>query len=113
MSARFRKIEDRLPSTWTLLYKIACLDHNEFLRILPQINANMTEKDFRTVLGKPNNSIPLNVPDMTINLPTKCAARKREIYFELDKIAIKYKFKITMSKEFENDILNCNLKEVA
>jgi hypothetical protein len=73
----------------------------------------MTAKDIREVLGKTNNSIPLIVPDMTIDLSNKLTPRKREIYFELQAIAIKYKFSIKLSNTFEDEILHSDLKEVA
>lgn len=113
MSNRFRKYEDCLPSTWTLLYKLACLDHNVFLNILPKIHSNMTEKDLRIALGKPNNSISLQTPNMTIDLTKKCSTQKRKIYFELQEIAVKFHFSIKLSKEFENEVLNINLQKVA
>lgn len=110
---RLRKIEDRLPSAWTVLYDLACLDVNDFTKVLPIISNDMTAKDIREILGKTNNSVPLVVPDMTIDLSNKLTPRKREIYFELQAIAIKYKFSIKLSNTFENEILHCDLKEVA
>ena len=112
-SARFRKIENRLPSAWTVLYNLACLDKNDFDKVLPVISNDMTAKDIREALGKTNNSVPLFVPDMTINLSQKGSARKRLIYFEFESLAVKYNFTITLSKEFENEVLNSELKEVA
>jgi hypothetical protein len=53
------------------------------------------------------------VPDMTIDLSNKLTPRKREIYFELQAIAIKYKFSIKLSNTFEDEILHSDLKEVA
>lgn len=112
-SARFRKIEDRLPSTWTVLYNLACLDLNDFNKVMPIISSDMTAKNIREVLGTTNNSISLVVPDMTIDLSNKVTPRKREIYYELQALAIKYKFSIKLSKTFQDEILSCNLKEVA
>lgn len=112
-SARFRKIEDRLPSAWTVLYDLARLTNDEFIKVLPIISNDMTAKDIRKELGKVNNSVPLVVPDMTVNLSNKPTPRKREIYFELQQLAIKYKFTINLSKTFEDEVLHCDLKEVA
>jgi hypothetical protein len=112
-SVRFRKIEDRLPSAWTVLYNLACLKGDEYTKVLPIISNDMTAKDIRIALGKPSNSIPLSVPDMTINLSQKGSARKRKIYFDLEELAVKYNFKIIISKEFESEVMNCDIKEVA
>ena len=113
VSARFRKIEDRLPSAWTTIYNLSCLSNDEFNKVLPFIYNDMTAKDIREILGKTNNSVPLVVPDMTIDLSNKVTPRKREIYFELQALAIKYKFSIKLSNTFEDEILHCDLKEVA
>jgi hypothetical protein len=110
---RFRSIEDRLPSAWTVLYDLASLTNDEYKKVLPIISNDMTAKDIREVLGKTNNSVPLVVPDMTIDLSNKLTPRKREIYFELQQLAIKYKFTINLSKTFEDEVLHCDLKEVA
>lgn len=112
-SVRLRKVEDRLPSTWTVLYNLACLDLNDFNKVMPIISSDMTAKNIREVLGTTNNSISLVVPDMTIDLSNKVTPRKREIYFELQALAIKYKFSIKLSKTFQDEILDCDLKEVA
>lgn len=112
-SVRFRKIEDRLPSAWTVLYNLAMLDNDEFNTVLPLISNDMTARDIREALGTPNNSIPLDVPDMTISLSNKVTPLKRDIYFDLQKLAIKYNFHINLSKTFENEVINTNLKEVA
>ena len=112
-SARFRKIENRLPSAWTVLYDLSRLTNDEFIKVLPIISNDMTAKDIREALGKTNNSVPLVVPDMTIALSNKVTPRKREIYFELKELAIKYNFHINLSKTFENEIFTRNLKEVA
>ena len=113
VSARFRKIEDRLPSAWTTIYNLSCLTNDEFNKVLPFICNDMTAKDIREALGTPNKSIPLAVPDMTINLSNKLTPHKREIYFELEALAIKHKFSIKLSNTFEDEILHCDLKEVA
>jgi hypothetical protein len=113
-SLRFRKIEDRLPSTWTVLYSLACLDNHDFINVLPTIHKDMTAKDLREALGRPNNSIPLVVPDITIKFTDKGTSTKRTIYFDLQELAIKYNFTLTLSNEFESEVLNIiDLKEVA
>lgn len=111
-SARFRKIENRLPSAWTVLYDLSRLTNDEFVKVCPIISNDMTAKDIREVLGKTNNSVPLVVPDMTIYLSNKLTPHKRKIYFELQELAIKYNFHINLSKTFEDEILRCDLKEV-
>lgn len=113
-SLRFRKIEDRLPSTWTVLYSLACLDNHDFINVLPKIHKDMTAKDLREALGRPNNYIPLVVPDITIKFTNKGTSTKRAIYFDLEQLAIKYNFKVVTSHEFESEILsNLDLKKVA
>lgn len=112
-SARFRKIENRLPSAWTVLYDLARLNDDEFIKVLPIISNDMTAKDIRQELGKANNIVPLVVQDMTIDLSNKVTPRKCEIYFELQALATKYNFSIKLSKTFENELLNCEQKEVA
>jgi hypothetical protein len=113
VSTRFRKIAAHLPSTWTVLYKLACLDNATFNSIAPIISKDTTAKDIYRALGTQNMRMPLTVPDMTINLNNKGACRKREIYLELKELSIKLNFNIKLSKTFENEIFNTNLKEAA
>lgn len=103
-TTRLYRVKDRLPSTWTVVYDLSCLNDDEFIKVLPIISSTMTAKEIRDALNKTKSSSTPAIPEISINLSQKSTDKKRVILKEIEEIARELNFKVNLSKNFEVEL---------
>ena len=96
VSARFRPFVDRLPNTWTTIYKLSKLEPDQFARVAESLTPFSTSKEIDEQLGGAREARAPQVFDFKIALGLLDADSKAEVYESL--LAMKKQFKFEMSE---------------
>lgn len=96
-SSRFRPFVDRLPNTWTTIYKLAKLDNDQFVRISDYLSPFVTSKEIDEQMGVSRSAGPAQTYDFKIALGVLDGDSKAEVYEAL--LALKDRFKFSLSED--------------
>jgi hypothetical protein len=96
-SDRFRPFLDRLPNTWTTIYKLAKLEANEFARISNCLSPFITSKEIDEQMGVSRTTGAGQTYDFKIALGVLDGDSKAEVYEAL--LALKERFKFSLSED--------------
>ena len=96
VSARFRPFVDRLPNTWTTIYKLSKLEPDQFARIAEALTPFSTSKEIDEQLGETREARAPQVFEFKIALGLLDTDSKVEIYNSL--LAMKKRFNFEMSE---------------
>ena len=111
--SRLKPIEDRLPHSWTTLYRLVQLKQFQFDCVADILTVETTTSDILKVLGRhPTNVIKVN-PDIKLYLSNLTKLEKLELVKELKVLLKGYKVIINISQDFSNEIQELNKKQAA
>jgi hypothetical protein len=104
---------DRLPNTWTTIYKLASVTPDQFERVADSLNPFITAKEVDMLLGKESKSKDdrSDVADFEISLGYLDIETKASVFEQIYELKKIYHFTIKSAKKLEEDIVN--LKKTA
>lgn len=89
---RFSPFVDRLPNSWTTIYKLAKLNPDQFDLITNSLTPYTTSKEIDLVINGQDETKDRSNPDFRINLGLLSPEVKKEIYLTLDSLSKQYNF---------------------
>ena len=117
-SARFAPVMDRLPNTWTTIYKLASLEADKFEDLVANgvISPFMTMSDVNKQLDveKQNKSANDNrEPDFTISMDNLDTEVKSAVYELIKELCTDFSLQLVMAKRLEQELSDFNRKQAA
>ena len=117
-SARFAPVMDRLPNTWTTIYKLANLEPDKFDALVTNgvISPFMTMSDIsKQVEGeKPKKSVNDNRdPDFAISMDNLNTEVKCKVYELIKELCSDFSIKLVTAEHLEREISDFNRKKAA
>ena len=105
---------DRLPNTWTTIYKLASVTPDQFERVADSLNPFITAKEVELLLGnKPKSKDDKSdvIADFEISLGHLDIETKASVFEQIYELKKLYQFSVKSAKKLEEDIIN--LKKTA
>ena len=96
-SDRFRPFVDRLPNSWTTIYKLAKLQPDQFARVSATLTPFITSREIDEQIGMGQSVRTVQTYDFKIGLGFLDGESKAEVYAAL--LAMKDRFKFTLSED--------------
>ena len=112
-SDRFRPFLDRLPNTWTTIYKLAKLEANQFARISDCLSPFITSKEIDEQMGVSRSSGAAQTYDFKIALGFLDVESKAEIYEALLALKSRFKFALSEDRKVLDELKNIKLAKAA
>lgn len=114
-ASRLKVCADRLPNTWTTIYKIAQVAPDQFERLADSLNPFITAKELNILLGKEEvtkkRAGEETVADFEISLDHLDMENKALVFEKIYDLKNIYNFSVKSAKKLEEDIIN--LKKAA
>lgn len=114
-ASRLKVCADRLPNTWTTIYKIAQVAPDQFEKLAENLNPFITAKELNALLGKEEKAKADNsdavVADFEISLGHLDIEVKALVFEQIYSLKNTYNFSVKSAKYLEDDIIN--LKKTA
>jgi hypothetical protein len=100
--SRFEPFVERMPNTWTTVYKLASLKDNEFDRVTKSelFTPFMTATDVNLIVGAPKQKSG-HQRDLIIDLSGLDQSVKIDLYRKVMALEEQFKFKLTVSDELK------------
>ena len=101
-ASRFEPFVERMPNSWTTVYKLAKIDSNAFDRVTQseQFSPFMTANDVALILDGPPSVKKARRTDLSIDLGGLDEQTKIEVYNQLQSLKDKFHFELTVGVEF-------------
>lgn len=100
---RFNPFIEKLPNTWTTLYKLATLESSEFDRVSMNLTPFISAKEI-DLLVKGETVKGGDKADITIGLKMLDSASKLAVYEEFEQLQKKYSIKMLPREDFVKEI---------
>jgi hypothetical protein len=99
-SARFLPVIDRVPNSWTTVYELAKLDHDQFTSIVEAeaLTATSTMKELKAFI-EDGDKKPTDTVSFSLTLKAKNAAQAWEIEAAMQKVAEQFGAKVKVSSQ--------------
>ena len=99
-SARFLPVIDRVPNSWTTVYELAKLDHDQFTSIVEAeaLTATSTMKELKAFI-EDGDKKPSDTVSFSLTLKAKNAAQAWEIEAAMQKVAEQFGAKVKVSSQ--------------
>lgn len=109
-AARLLVCADRLPNTWTTIYKIAQVAPDQFEKLADNLNPFITAKELNSLLGKEEKDkhtvSEVAVADFEISLDHLDIENKALVFEKIYDLKNTYNFSVKLAKKLEEDIIN-------
>ena len=114
-ATRFRPFMDYLPHGWTTLYKLSCLSHHEFYRLVNNgsLSPKMTAEDIDRSFGKSKTHVFREVADVKIYFGSLTNKQKAEAYKGLIELAKTFNFEVGPIRKVPDEINEIDVPEMA
>lgn len=117
-SARFAPVMDRLPNTWTTIYKLASLEPDKFDALVTNgvISPFMTMSDLNKQVDgeKPKKSVNDNrEPDFKISMDNLDTEVKCAVYDLIKELCSDFSIKLVTAKHLEDEVAEFSRKQAA
>ena len=112
MANRFTPFLDKLPNTWTTIYKLSKLEGPVFDRISSELNPFITVKEIDALVGgeQTSNSPPVDFSFAANNLASD---QKLNLYNEIRNLQKTYGFELKTNQTFVDEIKVVKLSQAA
>ncbi len=101
--ARLNPLVDRLPNTWTTIYKLSRMDVNVFARVSQSLTPFITAKQIDGLIGTTKVK-GLAGSDLSLCVSALGIAQKSEIYEEIKKLKERYGFEFSAAQGLVNEL---------
>ena len=112
-SDRFRPFLDRLPNTWTTIYKLSKLEANQFARISDCLSPFITSKEIDEQMGVSRTAGAGQTYDFKIALGVLDGDSKAEVYEALLALKDRFKFSLSEDRKVLDELKNIKLAKAA
>lgn len=103
-AARFRPFVDRLPNTWTTIYKLAKLPSEKFERVSASLSPFITAREIDEIVGTEKEARNVEHYDIKLSLEHLLPEQKAKIYQELNRLKSEYSFKVHETMDFKEEL---------
>jgi hypothetical protein len=103
-SARFQPFVDRLPNTWTTIYKLAKLPSEKFERVSANLTPFITAREINEIVGDEKELRNVEHYDIKLSFEDLLPEQKAKIYGELDRLKAEYSFKVHETRDFKEEM---------
>lgn len=112
-AARFSPFVDRLPNSWTTIYKLSKLQADQFDLVAPTLTPYTTSKQIDQQVGGIVASNNKKIPDLKIDFGSMSPAVKKELYLIIDGLKTQYNFSMVANNSFISEIKELTGKQAA
>jgi hypothetical protein len=105
-SARFQPFVDRLPNTWTTIYKLAKLPSEKFERVSANLTPFITAREINEIVGEEKEPRNVEHYDIKLSFEDLLPDQKAKIYEELDRLKAEYCFKVQETMDFKEEMMS-------
>jgi hypothetical protein len=105
-SARFQPFVDRLPNTWTTIYKLAKLPSEKFERVSANLTPFITAREINEIVGEEKEPRNVEHYDIKLSFEDLLPEQKAKIYGELDRLKAEYSFKVQETMDFKEEMMS-------
>lgn len=85
---------DRLPNTWTTIYKLAKLPPEKFDRVSANLTPFITAREINEIMGEEKQARNAERYDIKLSFGDMLPEQKAKIYEEIDRLKAEYSFKV-------------------
>jgi hypothetical protein len=103
-SVRLKAYTNRLPHSWTLLYRLVTLSDDEFLAVASFINPEMTNTTLNNVLNIQRQSTVKSIPDIELYLNKLQPGQKKGFLKKLTHLLTVYQVEFKASSDFTREL---------
>lgn len=103
-AARFKPFMDRLPNTWTTIYKLAKLTPEKFERVSADLTPFITAREINELVGDEKEDRHSQHYDVRLSFEDMTPEQKVTIYEELDRLKSEYSFKVQETLDFKKEL---------
>lgn len=103
-AARFHPYVDRLPNTWTTIYKLARLPSEKFERVSANLTPFISAREIDEIVGDQREPRQPDHYDIKLSFEDLPPERKAKIYQELDRLKSEYSFKVQETMSFKEEL---------
>ena len=105
-AARFQPFIDRLPNTWTTIYKLAKLPSEQFERVSADLTPFITAREIDELVGEEKEPRNVEHYDIKLSFEDMLPEQKATIYQELDRLKAEYSFKVQETRDFKEEMMS-------
>ena len=110
---RFRPFLDRLPNTWTTIYKLSKLEADQFARVTDHLSPFITSKEIDDQMGVSRTTGAAQIFDFKIALGVLDGESKAEVYEALLALKARYKFSLSEDRKVLDQLKNIKQAKAA
>lgn len=103
-AARFQPFVNRLPNTWTTIYKLATLPSEKFERVSANLTPFITAREINQIIGEEKEGRKTEHYDIKLSFEDMLPDQKAKIYEELDRLKAEYSFKVLETMNFKEEL---------
>jgi hypothetical protein len=111
--ARFNPYLDRLPSSWTTIYKLAKMSTNDFEQVTNDLTPFITASEIDRLTGSGGNTKERTNTDISIDLSGLELELKAKCYEELCELSKRYGFKPRERNAFADELASLKTAQAA
>ena len=103
-ATRFQPFVERLPNTWTTIYKLAKLPPEKFERVSADLTPFITAREINEIVGDEKEARKTERYDIKLSFEDMLPEQKQKIYEELDRLKTEYSFKVQETMDFKEEL---------
>ena len=103
-AARFQPFVNRLPNTWTTIYKLAKLPPEKCERVSANLTPFITAREINEIVGEEKEARKTEHYDIKLSFEDMLPDQKAKIYEELDRLKVEYSFKVQETMGFKEEL---------
>jgi hypothetical protein len=112
-AARFNPYLDRLPSSWTTIYKLAKMTVNDFQQVTEELTPFMTANEIDRLTGSTSKPKGASNTDIFIDLSALDLNTKAKCYEDLCELSKRYGFKPRERNAFADELASLKTSKAA